>query len=55
MKAKIKITGLSEAEKTAREIIEHVEEIKRLMAGSSWNSVIVDVDLDNSDETASGN
>ena len=55
MKAKIKITGLSEAEKTAREIIEHVEEIKRLMSGASWNSVIVDVDLDNNDETASGN
>lgn len=53
MFANIKIKGLDKAEAEAREILEHVEAIKKLQQGASWSGLAVEIEL--STETASGN
>ena len=42
MNAKIIITGLSETEEAAREILKHVEAIKKIQAQAAWNSIVVE-------------
>lgn len=53
MIGEIKITGLGELDKDAREILEHIEAINKIMRGECWTNVRVTVDL--KEETASGN
>lgn len=53
MFAKIKIEGLSEAEKAAREILEHIDAIKRAEMRLGLSSVSVEVAL--KENAASGN
>jgi hypothetical protein len=55
MRANLKISGLSEAERVAREILEHVEAIKRLQRDASYDAVSVEVELLENEKTASGN
>ena len=53
MFAKIKIEGLSEAEKAAREILEHIDAIKKAEMRLGISSVSVEVEL--KENTASDN
>ena len=45
MFAKIKIKGLSEAEKAAQEILEHIDAIKRAEMRLGFSSMSVEVEL----------
>ncbi len=45
MMTTIKIQGLSEAEKDAKAILEHVEAIKAILQRASWNGIRVEADL----------
>lgn len=53
MYAKIKIDGLSEAEKAAREILEHIDAIKQAELRLGISSISIEVDL--KEDAASGN
>lgn len=53
MIAKIIISGVAEAETTAREILAHVEEIKRLQANAAYKGINIVVDV--TEEAASCN
>lgn len=53
MFANIKIKGLDKAEADAKEILEHVEAIKKLQQAASWPGLAVEIKL--STEAASGN
>lgn len=55
MYAKIILTGISETENAAREILEHIEAIKEIQRSASWNNASVQVVLGDKGETASGN
>ena len=53
MNAKIIISNLGASEKAAREILEHVEAIKKLQRDAAWNAAKVEIVL--KEEAASGN
>lgn len=55
MTAQISITGLSEAEKAANEILKHIEAIKEIQRSMSWTGTSIKIMLDNKEEAASGN
>ena len=54
MFAKISIHNLDEAEKTAKEILEHIEAINALMKSASWRGISLEVALENQ-KAVSGN
>ena len=41
MQVRLNVNGIERAEKTAREILEHVEAIKKLYQDAGWRSVEV--------------
>lgn len=45
MHAKIIVTGITAAEKTAKEILEHVEAIRNLQKNATWPGVNVEVEI----------
>lgn len=45
MFAKIVINGLTKAEANAREILEHIEAIKRLQQGATWAGIEVHTEI----------
>lgn len=53
MLADIKVSGLAEAEADAKAILEHVEQIKTLLAHCSYPGIKISVDIKN--EAASDN
>ena len=53
MLANVKIKGLDKAEATAKEILEHIDAIKKLQQFASWPGISVEIELNT--ETASGN
>lgn len=55
MYAQIILTGVSETEKAAREILEHIEAIKEIQRRASWSGTSVQVVLENKEEAVSGN
>lgn len=55
MHAQIILTGVFETEKAAREILEHIEAIKEIQRGTSWNGASVQVVLGDKEEAVSGN
>lgn len=54
MRGKINISGISEAEEMAVEILEHVEEIRRLQKELAWKSADIEITL-TEDKPISGN
>lgn len=54
MNAQITIKGLDEAEKAAKEVLEHIEAIRQLQRGSAWNGISVQLEL-TEEKAASGN
>ncbi len=54
MFAQVTITGLDEAEETAREILKHVEAVRELQRSSTWGALTVKVEL-SKEKAASGN
>ena len=55
MTAKIVITGISEAEQAARDILAHIEQIKEIQRNTLWSSSGIRVELTEKEEAASGN
>lgn len=53
MLAKVKIKGLDKAETAAKEILEHVEAIRKIQQGAAWSGLTVEIELNT--EAASGN
>lgn len=49
----VHVNGLSEQEKNAKEILDHIEAIKRIVRDTSWVNIQVVTDLEG--EAASGN
>lgn len=45
MYAKLRISGLSEAERAAQEILKHVEAIKEIQRNSSYNGAEIEIEL----------
>ena len=54
MNVKLVINGLDEVEKAAKEILEHVEAIRKIQMGGAWHGISVEANLVN-EEAASGN
>ena len=46
MLVKIKVSGLSEAEKTAREILDHVDAIRNLQMSAGYRGVDLEVEIE---------
>ncbi len=53
--ATIKISGVGEAEQAAKEILAHIDAIRDIQARSRMHGISVELDLDESEETASCN
>ena len=45
MNAKITVTGINKAEQVAKEILEHIEAIKKLQQRASWDAYM-DVEIE---------
>lgn len=54
MLVKIKVSGLSEAEKTAREILDHIDAIRKLQMSAGYRGVDLEVEIEK-EKAASGN
>lgn len=52
MFADVKISGLAEAEATAKAILEHVEAIRELMRNCNYPGIRVSVDMKNEADSA---
>lgn len=46
MLVKIKVSGMSEAEKTAREILDHVDAIRNLQMSAGYRGVDLEVEIE---------
>lgn len=55
MTGRIIITGISEAEKAAKEILEHIQAIKDIKRRMVWFGSDIQIVLDSKEEAASGN
>jgi len=55
MTGKIIITGISDAEKAAKEILEHIQAIKDIQRRMVWFGSDIQIVLDSKEEAASGN
>lgn len=55
MTGKIVITGISDAEKAAKEILEHIQAIKDIQRRMVWFGSDIQIVLDSKEEAASGN
>lgn len=55
MTGRIIITGISEAEKAAKEILEHIQAIKDIQRRMVWFGSDIQIVLDSKEEAASGN
>ena len=55
MTGRIIITGISDAEKAAKEILEHIQAIKDIQRRMVWFGSDIQIMLDSKEEAASGN
>ena len=46
MLVKVKVSGLSEAEKAAREILDHVDAIRKLQMSAGYRGVDLEVEIE---------